>query len=268
MKKVHKILCLLLALLLVVPVMAPKAEAAEGESKTYIQEILRCLLEEKGKTETENALKNLELVDSVEAQKWKTILNDWYQINGDMVINENVLPDGLPQDDSLAIVVMGYQLNENGSVKPELLDRLGVAIRSARKYPNAYVICTGGATSSVESITEAGEMARWLTICGVDESRIIIEDASYSTTENARNTCEILQNSYKNIRHLAIVTSDYHIRRSCLMFSAASAYASGTAFAGVDVVSNAVCKVENAEEESLRTKVWGLAILAGVDMPE
>ncbi len=263
----RKILSVLLALLVLLPLSLPGA-AVEEEHKPLIQELLAGLLEEKSQISLNRTLRKLEAADLEEGQKWRTIVDSWQYIEKEMPVYEKVLPDGLPQDDSLAIVVMGYQLNDNGSMKPELLDRLSVAIRSARKYPNAWIVCTGGATSRQESITEAGEMARWLMICGIEEDRIIVEDASYSTTENARNTCEILQNGYENIRSLAIITSDYHIRRSCLMFQSAALCGAAQTQTSLEVVGNAVCKVENAREESIRTKVWGLAILADVEMPE
>ena len=62
----------------------------------------------------------------------------------------------------LCIVIMGYDLRDDGSMKEELIDRLVVGLSSALKYPNAYVAVTGGATSDVPGVTEAGQMAQWL----------------------------------------------------------------------------------------------------------
>lgn len=268
MRRLRRITCILL-LLLLLPVLAVPADAKMEESY-YIRQILgECLNDPVSETKISGYLAQMAKEYPQEAATWEKIMDNWFWVNGEMEVNANVLPNGLPQDDSLAIVVMGFQLNSNGSMKPELLDRLAVAVRSAQKYPNAYVICTGGATSGNPDITEAGEMAQWLKICGIDESRIIIEDGSYSTTENAQNTFMLLYDEYPQIRNLAIVTSDYHIRRSVMMFSAASLYASG--YDGqqeISIVGNAVCDVKNTTEESIRTQIWGLAILAGVDMPD
>lgn len=52
----------------------------------------------------------------------------------------DVLPDGLPDTDELCIVVLGFQLNPDGSMRDELINRLNVALRSAEKYPNAYIV--------------------------------------------------------------------------------------------------------------------------------
>ncbi len=263
----RRILCGILVLLLL-PAMLTGAGAVQVSADSYIRQILSFLLEERRQVDMTMPLERLKSIDPKEGERWAQIVEDWYYVNQEMQVHSKVLPDGLPQDDSLAIVVMGLRLNNNGSMTPELLDRLAVAIESARKYPNAYIICTGGATSDNVSMTEAGEMAAWLKICGIEESRIIMEDASYSTVENAKNTCEILGNSYKQIRHLAVITSDYHIRRSCLMFKAAALYAVEDGETPLNVVSSAFSATRNREKESTRTLVWGLAILAGVDMPE
>lgn len=270
MRRFRRILCSLLLLFLLAPAMVLSAHATQSDAvDACIQQILSCWLNELPETEVAKLLNRLEDVDPVKADIWEKIAEQWNRIHQEMQINEKVLPDGLPQDDSMAIVVMGLQLNPNGSMKPEMLDRLQVAIASAEKYPNAYIICTGGPTGGNFDTTEAGVMADWLRINGIDESRILLEEGSFSTTENAQNTCDLLHDLYPQVNSLAIISSDYHIRRSCLMFSAASLYDSG--YDGkpeINVISNAVCTVENAQEESLRTQIWGLAILAGVDMPE
>ena len=44
--------------------------------------------------------------------------------NTDMNVNVDVLPDGLPNDDSLCITVLGFALNDDGTMKDELVGRL------------------------------------------------------------------------------------------------------------------------------------------------
>lgn len=255
-------------IILLLPMLALPVDAKQEEAY-YIRQILgECLNEPASRVKIDSCLDQMAQEYPQQSQVWTQIMDSWFRVNGDMEINANVLPDGLPQDESLAIVVMGLQLNPNGSIKPELLDRLSVAIRSARKYPNAYILCTGGATSQNPQITEAGEMAQWLCMCGIDENRIIVEDQSYSTTENAQNTFQLLYEQYPQISSLAIVTSDYHIQRSVMMFEAAALYAAG--YDGqrqITIAANAACDVKDTTEESIRSQVWGLAILAGVDMP-
>ena len=136
-------------------------------------------------------------------------------------LNYDVLPDGLPETDELCIVVLGFQLNPDGSMRDELINRLTVALRSAEKYPNAYIVCTGGGTAyNNDSATEAGEMANWLEDHGIDKERIIVEDNSLTTAQNAIYTYDILVSEYPSVRYLAIVSSDYHIATGELLFTA------------------------------------------------
>ncbi len=72
------------------------------------------------------------------------------------------------------VVILGFQLNPDGSMKDELIERLKVGLKSAEKYPNAYIVCTGGGTAAENAeATEAGEMAKWLEEQGVAKERII-----------------------------------------------------------------------------------------------
>ena len=153
-------------------------------------------------------------------EAWGDIMDYWDYANSRMEINLDRLPEDLPTDDSLCIVVLGFQLNEDGSMAPELLGRCALALQAAEQYPNAYLLCTGGGTArQYPVITEAGAMADWFRGRGVEESRLIVEDRSTTTEENALNALGILTRQYPQIRSLAIVTSDYHLPLSCLMFT-------------------------------------------------
>ena len=153
-------------------------------------------------------------------EAWGDIMDYWDYANSRMEINLDRLPKDLPTDDSLCIVVLGFQLNEDGSMAPELLGRCALALQAAEQYPNAYLLCTGGGTARQHpEITEAGAMADWFRGRGGEESRLIVEDRSTTTEENALNALGILTRQYPQIRSLAIVTSDYHLPLSCLMFT-------------------------------------------------
>ena len=131
------------------------------------------------------------------------------------------LPDDLPQDDTLVIEVLGFALQKDGSMREELIHRLETALACAQQYPNAYVLVTGGGTASqAPEATEADAMAAWLLEHGLDESRLIIENRSKTTCENAVFSYEILRQDYPQVHTMAIVTSDYHIPLGCLLFQA------------------------------------------------
>lgn len=169
--------------------------------------------------EVEELLETLKETDSLQGELWEKIMDYWEYVNTDMAINNGRLPETLPKDDSLALVVLGGALNADGSMKDELLRRLNAGLDCAEQYPNAYVVCTGGGTAREnKAVTEAGQMGAWLKENGLEESRLILEDRSLSTIENARFTRDILCEDYPQVRCVAIISSDYHIARGCLLF--------------------------------------------------
>ena len=176
--------------------------------------------------------------------RWKKIMDLWGSLNAGETLNYDVLPDGLPDTNALCIVVLGFQLEPDGTMRDELIERLQVARRSAEKYPNAYVVCTGGGTAETnEEATEAGEMAKWLIENGVDESRVIVENKSLTTAQNAIYTYDILTTQYPEVKQLAIVSSDYHIATGTLLFTAEAILRAGDAGkASPTVISNAAWK--------------------------
>lgn len=213
-------------------------------------------------------LEEIRQQDPALAATWENILQFWTGMYDDMAFPTGVLPDGLPEDDSLCIIVMGYYLKSNGTMRDELYDRLKVVLASAEKYPNAYIICTGGGTASEKkNVTEAGQMAKWLRNKGIDKSRIIVEDDARSTIQNAIYSCRLLYTHYPQIKSLAVITSDYHIYRSCLYVHTQSAlYAYEKGIEPMKVVANASCRVKPDEGKDIDRQVEGVGMLTGLDV--
>lgn len=199
---------------------------------------------EKAADRIDGLLSELSALDADAGARWKSIVGLWTSGKLGAELNYDVLPDGLPETDELCIVVLGFQLNPDGSMKKELIGRLTVALNCANKYPDAYIVCTGGGTAAEnESATEAGEMAKWLIEKGVDEKRVIVEDRSLTTAQNAIYTYDILTTRYPSVKKLAVVSSDYHIATGELLFNAESilrADVSGNET--LEVISNAAWK--------------------------
>ncbi len=189
-------------------------------------------------------LGELSSIDASAGVRWKSIIDIWTSDELGKPLNYDVLPDGLPDTDELCIVVLGFQLEPDGSMKDELVNRLTVALRCAEKYPKAYIVCTGGGTAAEnENATEAGEMAKWLEKKGVDKKRIIVEDTSITTAQNAIFTYDILTSLYPSVTKLAIVSSDYHIATGELLFKAeAILRANQPGNEKLEVISNAAWK--------------------------
>ena len=197
MKRISKVLCALFMSLSVMLIGLPAIHAQES-TQDLIGELIRSYVtyQESAETDIQRVLDELEERDATEAEVWGQIMDYWSYVNTEMKVNLDVAPDGLPNDNTLCFVVLGYQLNPDGSMKDELIGRLQVALDSAKKYPNAYVACTGGGTAADNpDATEADQMAAWLIEQGLDPARIIVENKSSSTVENAEFTYRILRES-------------------------------------------------------------------------
>ena len=165
----------------------------------------------------EEALSALSSVDPALGEKWTHIMDLW---EAPVTISDE-LPDGLPGDDSLCLVALGFQLNPDGTMREELIGRLNVVLAASEKYPNAFIACTGGGTAAEdETATEASRMAEWLEAHGIDPARLIVEDRSLTTAQNAIYTFDILEEKYPQVAQIAIISSDYHIATGMLLFSA------------------------------------------------
>ena len=253
MHRIRRLLCMML--LLLIPAIALPALAQERDSsKVIIQDMISYYFHyrDRASAEIENQLEILSGMDRSQGQAWEEIMTTWAWTNEEMDVHMEVLPDGLPEDDSLCIVILGYGLNADGSMQKELTDRLEVALRSAQKYPQAYLLCTGGETSHTPGISEAGQMAAWLRQQGIGDDRII--------AENALNSSAILHRDYPKVRSIAIVSSDYHIRWGSVLFSTVSILEGN----GLEVVSNAACATEKSGTDTMYSQAWGISVIAGV----
>ena len=244
---------------------APAAQAAE---ETDPQRLLGAYCaNDSGKIES--CLDALEAESPAEGALWRRIMTDWARLNEAGFEDHRVLPDDLPQDDSLCIVVFGYGLGADGSIQPELEDRLYVALNAARQYPDAYVAVTGGQTSEVAGVTEGGQMAAWLRAQGAAESRLIVEDQALSTTQNAANTYKLLTSAYPQVKTLAVVTSDYHVACAGVLLQIWSDYQSQVNGApALNVAAGVSCATDTpVGDRMLSSQAWGIAQITGTAWP-
>ncbi len=207
------VLVFCLVLLTVLPV------TAEDEAKSPAQSQIERAVVSYAATGTrdEQALSGLASLDPELGEKWSRIMDLW---EAPVTVNE-ALPDHLPDDESLCLVALGFQLNPDGTMREELIERLKVLLAASEKYPRAVIVCTGGGTAADDpTATEAGRMKEWLESQGVNPSRVIAEDRSLTTAQNAVYTFDILSEQYPQVKQIAIVSSDYHIATGTLLFGA------------------------------------------------
>ena len=62
--------------------------------------------------------------------------------------------------------------------------------------------------------------AEWLKAQGVDPSRLIVEDHSLTTAQNAVFTFDLLAEKAPRVKQIAVISSDYHIATGTLLFGA------------------------------------------------
>ncbi len=222
--------------------------------------------QEAAETDIERVLGEIKLADEGYGAAWEKIMNYWRQANADGFTNVGTVPQGLPQDDSLCIVILGYALNKDGTMHEELIGRLETGLAIAMAYPNAYVCVTGG--SSVPNFTEGDLMGKWLVQHGLEESRLIVENASRNTVENASFTYKILNTQYKQVNQIVLVTSEYHVPRGSILYYTKfvlGAYSSGGS--EIEIVSNAGFHTGKGSE-SFALQAQGMRSIAGLEETE
>lgn len=264
MRILRKPMLLLLCFLLILPL---PASAVTEQSQAIVRDLIGYYFHyrQEAAEEIDNQLQTLSSLDPNEGELWGAVMEKWRWINEEMTLNMDCLPDGLPEDDSLCIVVLGFGLKDNGDMKPELISRLETALLSAEKYPESYVLCTGGETARVAGVSEAGQMGTWLLEHGLEDYRLILETGSLSTTENAKNSLRLLGREYPNVTSVALVTSDYHIPWGYACFTAEALcreYRRGAA--PVEIISNAACVTETPDRDTMYSQAWGISIIADV----
>lgn len=112
-----------------------------------------------------------------------------------------------------AILLLGYDLDENDNVRPELMQRVKAACRAYREgYADVIIPC--GGTTEGHRVSEAESMRAALMEEGVPQTAILLENQSQTTMENMRFAARVLGGAKG--KRVLIVTSDYHVRRSVL----------------------------------------------------
>ena len=125
-----------------------------------------------------------------------------------------------------AILLLGYGLDENDQATEELCLRVKAAAEAYRKGLSAVIVACGGTTEG-HHISEAEVMQVLLLDEGVPQSAILLENKSQVTIENMRFAADVLGGAKG--KHVLVVTSDYHVRRSVLTAMRAGFRAKGYA---------------------------------------
>ncbi|WP_216908650.1 YdcF family protein [Nocardia noduli] len=137
-----------------------------------------------------------------------------------------VTPQTLPvvHGSRTAIVVLGYGLLPDGSMRPELIDRLRAGYLQALLAPASPIIVTGG--NPHNGITEARAMADWFGRQCIPADRVHIEPDADSTRQNAEHSARLMHEL--GVHDAVVVTSADHLDRAVETFHAAGVDVIGT----------------------------------------
>ena len=83
------------------------------------------------KIDIQRLVEKLKALNSTKGEEWEKIMEYWDYVNTDM----NVNVDGLPNDDSLCITVLGVALNDDGTMKDELVGRVQTDLQVLKNIP-------------------------------------------------------------------------------------------------------------------------------------
>jgi uncharacterized SAM-binding protein YcdF (DUF218 family) len=113
------------------------------------------------------------------------------------------------------IIVLGNPANDNCKPAPMMRERVNTGVELFKKGWADKILFTG--SSVANQCIEADVMAEYAISLGVPDSCIIKESRAENTYQNAKYAVERLKEF--NFKKAVIVTSKFHIKRSCNIFS-------------------------------------------------
>jgi|GEM_PF-676710 len=214
------------------------------------------------------------MVSADEYNMYVNIMNYWSTVDSDTFPEyiyyddtNYTLPPNVPASGH-AFVVLGYALNPDGSLQDEAKGRCDAAYTAAINYPNSKIVLTGGGTAKNNpNVTEAGQMADYLeSVKGLDASRILMENQAKNTAENATNTTKLLHDN--GISSITIISSQYHLRRGCLLFYAGTAKTTlDNGWSPITLVDNFGWYRSDKTTEGIEMEGMSLSQVMGVSVP-
>ena len=112
------------------------------------------------------------------------------------------------------IIALGVGHEVEGKPSFRMVQRVGTAVQAYREKKAKYILFCGGYTSG--HIAEAEEMKIMALTMGVPARKILLENGSLSTVQNASNAEEIIE--AKKFRSALLVTHKSHMARALSSF--------------------------------------------------
>lgn len=107
-------------------------------------------------------------------------------------------------------IILGNRLNDDGTITKIQEERLLMALEIEKIFKPDYFILTGGVANPIAKISEAEAMYNYLINKGIDKKKLIKEDKSMSTVENALYSIPIAKEL--GAKTIILSTSLYHFK--------------------------------------------------------
>ena len=137
-----------------------------------------------------------------------------------VIYRQNNMP---PVGEYDAMIVLGAQVKPEGTPSLQLQWRIDAAANAWKERNSLIVVC--GAQGVGEPATEASVMRAELMKQGVPGEYILMDEQSFNTRQNIANAAALLEG--RDVKHVLVVTSDYHLARAMAIAEDAGFEASG-----------------------------------------
>ena len=114
----------------------------------------------------------------------------------------------------LVAIILGNRLNDDGSMSEILKKRLEATLRLNKAFSPSKIIVSGGVANPKAGLSEAQVMRDYLVEQGVESDKIVLEDNSMTTKQNAEFSVPIA--AQLNATEIILCTSTEHMGRKFL----------------------------------------------------
>ncbi len=112
------------------------------------------------------------------------------------------------------VVVLGNRMNNDGSMTQLSQRRLQATMRFVSAFNAEKIILSGGVANKRANRSEASAMYEYLVNNGIAEDKLICEDQSTTTEENAKYSVPIA--AKLGATEVTVITSNEHMSRNFL----------------------------------------------------
>lgn len=107
-------------------------------------------------------------------------------------------------------VVLGNRINDDGTLTKTMYKRLEMTLKMNEQFNPDYIVLSGGVANPNVEMSEAKAMYDYLVGHGINKEKLILEDKSMSTNQNAIFTWQILEKY--DFDNLIIVSTYGHFK--------------------------------------------------------